>query len=347
LARPKRDVPHYQIVQRGAHYGIRWWENGTWQRVSAGTTDRREAEIFLAQFLAGRGTPQPPAEPTVNAILDGYLQDRQGQVRAYDTLEVAAKALRRHLGDLAPEHLTKERVKFYGARRKAEGHMVGPAGAKRKKTTSDGTLIRELVTLRAALKWAREVKWISDVPHIEVPSQPPPRDRWLSRGEADLLLESALALHVRTFLALALYTAGRSGAIRELTWDRVDLVSGLIDLGQVAGGKGRAVVPIADRLRPFLDAARQAATCPYVVEHGSRPVASLKTGTRAAARRAGLSDVTPHTLRHTAATWMVQGGIAIEQVARVLGHNDPRVTWRIYAKHSPGFLRDGIAALSG
>ena len=161
----------------------------------------------------------------------------------FDTLEVAAKNLRRHLGDLQPDHLTKERIRFYRRRRHAEGHWVGPAEARRKKPTQTGTLIRELVTLRAALKWAHEAKWINDVPHIEVPAQPPPRDQWLTREEADLLLESALALHVRTVLALALYTAGRAGAVRELTWERVNFASGLIDLGQVAGGKGRAVMP--------------------------------------------------------------------------------------------------------
>ena len=225
--------------------------------------------------------------------------------------------------------------------------MVGPADARRKKPTSDGTLIRELVTLRAALKWARAAKWIADLPHIAVPAAPPPRDRWLTREEADRLIENALALHVRTFLAICLFTAGRTGAVLGLTWERVDLQAGLIDLGSVAGGKGRAVVPIADRLRPFLIVARQAATCEFVVEHGSGQVASVKTGTRAAARRAGLPGVTPHVLRHTAATWMVQLGIPIEQVARVLGHRDPRVTWRIYAKHSPDYLRDAIAALSG
>jgi hypothetical protein len=145
--------------------------------------------IWLNQFVAGQGTPEPPAAPTVSAILDGYLADRESVVRAYDTLEVACKALRRHLGDLQSHHLTTERIRFYRARRRAEGHQVGPADARRKKITSDGTLIRELVTLRAALKWAKQAKWISgDLPHIEVPSQPPPRDRRLTRDEADRLL---------------------------------------------------------------------------------------------------------------------------------------------------------------
>jgi integrase len=83
-----------------------------------------------------------------------------------------------------------------------------------------------------------------------------------------------------------------------------------------------------------------------VVEHGGQPVASVKTGTRAAARRAGLPGVTPHVLRHTAATWMVMRGVPIEEVARLLGHRDSRTTQRVYAKHSPDYLRRAVDALS-
>ena len=34
------------------------------------------------------------------------------------------------------------------------------------------------------------------------------------------------------------------------------------------------------------------------------------------------------------------------EIARVLGHSDSRVTERVYAKHSPDFLRRAIDALS-
>jgi hypothetical protein len=204
MARPKSDKPTYKLVQRGSRFYIRWWEAGAWQRVSTGTTDSREAKKFLAQFEAGRGTPAAPEAPTVNTIIDGYLADRQPVVRAYPTLVAAAKPLRRHLGDLEPDHLTKERIRFYMSRRRAEGHMVGPADARRKKPTQDGTIIRELVMLRSALKLAVQEKWISSAPHIETPHQPAPRDRWLTREEADRLIESAVAPHVRLFLQLAL-----------------------------------------------------------------------------------------------------------------------------------------------
>jgi integrase len=310
MGRPKLETPNYRLVKRGERYHVQWWEDGRPRSVSTGQTDKRKAAVWLNQFVAGQGTPEPPAAPTVAQVLDGYLADRQPIVRAYDTLEVACKALRRHLGDLEPGHLTTERIRFYMARRRAEGHTVGPADARRKKITSDGTLIRELVTLRAALKWAKQTKWISgDLPHVEVPPQPPPRDRWLSRAEADRLLASAQALHMKTFIALALNTAARTGALLELTWDRVDLASGVIHLGHGNGNKRRGIVPINNSLRPVLEEARQAATCRFVVEHGSKPVASVKTGFRAAARRAGVRGISPHALRHTAVTWMVMAGV--------------------------------------
>jgi integrase len=265
----------------------------------------------------------------------------------YATLQNCAKPLRRHLGDLQPAHLTKERIRFYRRQRKAEGYEVGRKGDRRKKPVQDGTILRELVTLRAALKFAKAEKWISEAPYIEVPAQPAPRDRWLTREEADKLLAGAEASHVQVFLVTALYTAARPAAVLELTWDRVDFKLGRISLGMGAGNKKRAVVPIAEPLRPILEEARQMATCPYVVEHGGRRVASVKKGVQAAARRAGVAGVTPGVLRHTAATWMALAGVPIDEIGRLLGHTNSRITWRVYAKYQPDYLEGAVAALAG
>lgn len=347
MARPRSDQPNYRLVQRGDRFYVRWWQDGQHQRVSTGTADRRAAERFLAQLIAGLGTPEPPAKPTIAEILDGYLADRKPEVRSYETLEVCAKALKRHLGDLQPDHLTKERARFYARRRAVEGYEVGPPNARRRKPVLPGTVIRELVMLRIALRWATKAKWIAEAPYIPVPPQPPPRDRWLTREEADRLLAGAQAMHVRVFLTLALHTAARAGALLELTWDRVDFAAGLIDLGAAPGGKGRAVVPINRVLRPALEQARAAATCPYVVEFGGGRVLSVKTGTRAAARRAGLADVTPHILRHTAATWMAMAGVPMRKIATYLGHSNERTTELVYAKYGPDYLREAAKALEG
>ena len=131
MARPQQDGPNYRLVQRGNYFYVRWWEGGTWHRVSTGTADSRQAARYLAQFVAGRGTPDAPDAPTVSAILTGYLADRRPRVASPVTLDACVKALTRHLGELQPDHVTKERARFYRARRRAEGHWVGPAGAKR------------------------------------------------------------------------------------------------------------------------------------------------------------------------------------------------------------------------
>jgi site-specific recombinase XerD len=74
------------------------------------------------------------------------------------------------------------------------------------------------------------------------------------------------------------------------------------------------------------------------------PVAGLQTGTRAAARRAGLAGVKLHVLCHTAATWMVEAGNPIEQVAHMLGST---VSLENLCKHARDHLREAVSALNG
>ena len=53
------------------------------------------------------------------------------------------------------------------------------------------------------------------------------------------------------------------------------------------------------------------------------------------------SDVTPHVLRHTKATWMAQAGVSMFDIAGVLGDSVDTVT-KTYAHHHPDYLRDAI-----
>lgn len=48
------------------------------------------------------------------------------------------------------------------------------------------------------------------------------------------------------------------------------------------------------------------------VIHFNGPVQSIRTAFEAAVERAGLQDVTPHTLKHTAVTWFFQSGGSLE-----------------------------------
>jgi integrase len=151
--------------------------------------------------------------------------------------------------------------------------------------------------------------------------------------------------HLHLFVVLAYRTAGRTAAILELTWGRVDLDRRLIRLDRGGGRqKGRATVPISDDLVPLLADASRGALTDHVIDFGGRPIASVKRAFAAAVQRAGLDDVSPHVVRHSAAVHMAEAGVPIEEIADYLGHSDIRITKRVYARFSPGHLRRAAEA---
>src|SRR6185503_9339821 len=70
----------------------------------------------------------------------------------------------------------------------------------------------------------------------------------------------------------------------------------------------------------------------------------LRRALRPATRKAGLQDFHFHDLRHTFATRLVQSGVDLYKVQRLLGHKSPTMTQR-YAHHYPESLRDGVEIL--
>jgi integrase len=87
----------------------------------------------------------------------------------------------------------------------------------------------------------------------------------------------------------------------------------------------------------------------HFVEFNGAAVKSVKSGFRSAVRIAGLSagaaNVTPHTLRHTAATWLMQRGIDPWKAAGFLGMS-VEVLLDTYGHHHPEFLREAAAAIT-
>jgi integrase len=71
----------------------------------------------------------------------------------------------------------------------------------------------------------------------------------------------------------------------------------------------------------------------------------IKRGFATACERAALSDVTPHVLRHTCATWLMQRGVPIWDAAGFLGMTRETLE-RVYGHHHPDFLRSAAEALS-
>jgi len=84
----------------------------------------------------------------------------------------------------------------------------------------------------------------------------------------------------------------------------------------------------------------------HFVEFNGDAVGSVKTGFRRAVSLAGLSGkVTPHTLRHTAATWLMQSGTDRWQAASYLGMSVETLE-KVYGHHHPDYLQAAVAAIS-
>lgn len=258
-----------------------------------------------------------------------YLDEKRQTARGFQGIQSAWRQAKPTFGNLRPDQIDRDLCRSYIAKRRKAG-------------VSDGTIIKELSVVRAAVKWSGNGSRAT----FSLPSAPPPRDRYLTKAEIDRLIMAAQPAHIKLFILIAWSTAARASAILDLTWDRVDFERGIIRLADGrSGGKGRATVPMTDRLRTALLAAQNARGTDWVIEWGAKRVKSVKRAFAESAKRAGLEDVSPHVIRHSAAVAMAEAGNSMAEIAQVLGHTNPAVTFKTYARYSPDYLRRAVKAL--
>lgn len=313
-------------LYRGVYAAVRT-NGGKTERVSLRTTDLGEAKRRLKDWTAR------PVGELVGELVESYLDDKdKTAIRAAD-LRGAWKQAKATFGHLRPDQITREVCREYRDARYSAGRKPN-------------TVRKELEVVRAALNFHK--KGASAV--FELPSPPPAKERYLSRDEAKALIKATRRFpHVRAFIALALSTGARQSALLELTWDRVDFARRRITLSRLdeldEQRKRRATVPMNRRAFLYLRVLYALRTSDYVIEWGGHRVLSIKKGFAAACARAKITGVTPHILRHTAASWMAETGIEMFKISRFLGHSDTKVTERRYAKLHPDFLTDAADAL--
>ena len=322
----------YRIGRLKGRWVVMWNEtDGRRRRYRLEADTIKDAEREARQLIV-RETATA-AGVTVQQIWDAFTAEKSG--REIETkMGITGKNVLPAFGHLLPSQITVDDCRAYIAKRRSDGR-------------AEGTIHTELGNLRTCLNWAAKTGLIQRAPRIERNPKPQPRDRYLTREETSALIDAARAPHIRLAIILMLTTAGRIGALLELTWDRVDFDRGLIRLAtnDLGPKKGRATVPMNNTSRAALQDAKAAALSRYVIERAGGPVESIKTGFRAAVTRSGIAHCTPHDLRRTAGRFMVEDGTPIEEVAAYLGHSNPRITREVYAQFSPTFLRKASGSL--
>lgn len=180
-----------------------------------------------------------------------------------------------------------------------------------------GTYNRLVAIVLAALNIAKKRGWIADVPHIEMMANATKRDRFLTRAEW-LRLRAELPPHQQDMAEFALATGLRRENVLGLEWSRVDLGRKVawIYADQFKGRRNFSV-PLSDVACDVIR--RQVGNHDvYVFTYRGQRIKQPDVGFNRAAERAGLHDVTFHTLRHTWASWHVMAGTPLP-VLQALG----------------------------
>lgn len=166
-------------------------------------------------------------------------------------------------------------------------------------------------------------------------------------GYRDAKLAAALQARDRAMLVLLYATGLRVSELLSLTTHSIDLEQEYL---RVKGkGEKERIVPFAtaagDELRAWLKESRgvlRPAGDPLFVNHQGRPLSRQSFWKILAelARNAGIrKTVSPHVLRHSFATHLLQAGMNLRSLQMLLGHSDLSTT-QIYAHVTPEHLKD-------
>ncbi|WP_043338375.1 tyrosine-type recombinase/integrase [Belnapia moabensis] len=312
------------VYRRGSVFWVRFRANGHHVRRSAHTSKKAEAQAFLQRLLAeyarkARGDrPRHLYEDAAQRFLD-EASIRPKTRACYATSDRACRST------FAGHHLDE-----------IDRRLIGEFVSWRKRGgVSDTTIRRDLAFLSSMCAMATRWGWLDTNPVTAFSKrtlkEARPRTRFLSPTEYQALLAEA-ADHVRPAIVLAVETGLRKEELFGLTLAALDLHRREIVLDRTKSGAPRRV-PLSDTAITTIQAVladkdrpRGAATL-LVKADGSR-YGDMKKGFGAACRRARITGLRWHDLRHTFASWFVQAGGDLYHLSRILGHSTIQMTSR-------------------
>lgn len=217
------------------------------------------------------------------------------------------------------------------------------------------TANRELAVLSHLLNKAVEWKWIrAKAAKIVRHKEDNGRIVYLGDDQCAALLEAAAADHnenVHAFVMVGLHTGMRHREVLAIRRDEIDIAKRVIWIPQAKAGAREQ--PITRELAEYLEGRLQMLPpgCPWLFPSPGSAEGNTHTIRKAFRRsvaRAGMDpdEITPHTLRHTAVTHLVQAGVDLPTVQRISGHKTLAMVAR-YAHQSGAHIEAAMARLEG
>lgn len=312
---------------------------------------RREAADKLralqAQARATGAVPQP-GRRTVGELLEAWLSTAPLRPRTLaDYQALARRAILPTLGSVRLSRLTPDTLeRLYGQLRRA--------GLRRAPSQVHSLLHR---ALNAAVAWG----WLASNPadRAQRPAYHAPSPTLWSAEELRRFLAGTAGDRWGPLWVVLLGTGIRLGEALALTWDAIDLEAGRLEvranLQRVRGEwvlqppktrAGRRVLPLpqaaieALRRQRLAQAEARLRAGPAWQDRGlvfsnlaggPLQASEAEHALARACRRLGVPRLTPHKLRHQAASLMLGSAVPLPMVSRWLGHASPHVTAAVYS----------------
>lgn len=332
---------------------VEWIDKGRRRRVSTGERSRVAAMERAASIIRGDADTETSADlgVTVETVVGWVWESRWQHDKSSNSHHYRAEILKRRWGDVPVAAITWASVQEWIDQQRGAG-------------LKPSTINNHVSALSTVLTEAANRGELADVPKLPRCTVRNTKDRFVSPEEEQLLLRQALKLNwctprpqgggrtykgVGTVMAALiealLYTGCRLGEVIKALPE--DVSGGALTLHDTKNGRTRSV-PLLRRAEDALRTLWDSPTWGHVTEgvHGNkRRLASARQwcSKRFALvrNRAGLPDVSLHTLRHTCASRLVQAGVDLYHVQQILGHSSPAVTQR-YAHLKSDNLREAI-----
>lgn len=212
-------------------------------------------------------------------------------------------------------------------------HIEQIKSAMVKKKKAAASIRYALAVVRQTLNYAIKMKGYSidnPVQRVAKPKADNKRVRYLTEKEAGALL-AALKVKspkVHDITLLSLHCGLRFGEIASLTWADVDPKSGTLFLRDTKGGRNRHAYMTDEIKRMFRSKSRGENDALVFPGRNGRKIESISKSFDKVVEDQGLNNnvkdprqkVVFHSCRHTFASWLVQKGVDLYTVQKLLGH---------------------------
>src|SRR6266516_2477240 len=317
------------IYKRGNSWCVGFTMNGRRVRETVGPNKKVAEKVLslrMTQVLENRYFPpnRQLGRMPFNEFADMYLERVVPLMKSIRTERDRVKRWMRQFAPRPLGQITRAEVETW---RREKMSKCRPA-----------TINRDLSRLRHMLNLAVEWELLeeSSMQGIKFLRENNARTRYLSLEECQRLIASCIAPHIRALVGVALHSGMRLGEILNLRWYDLDFASGFILVRDSKNGESRHV-PMDATLSALFRAYphRLGTDLVFSSSRGGR-IVDVRTGFQNACKRAELTDLHFHDLRHTFASQFVMAGGDLYILKEILGQKSITMTQR-YAHLSPTY----------